>query len=183
MPRILSLKMALPLKVLLLGLSVISFSLLTALGANLRFFLPGNPVPLTLQTFFVLLAGGLLGAGWGTASQLFYLILGLTGLPYFALSAGLFGPSGGYLLSFLPAAFLTGYLLALKAKPSFLFIFTVLAGVSLLIDLLGAWQLSWFLPKTFSAFSCGVIPFLPGDLLKTIIASVIIYQGKKYLPG
>ena len=87
---------------------VIGFALLTALGAAVRIPLPFTPVPITLQTLFVLLAGVTLGPRLGAASMAFYLLLGTAGYHVFAGSerCGLqtiFGPTGGYLLGFLLA--------------------------------------------------------------------------------
>ena len=79
---------------------------LTAVGALIR--VPMFPVPFTLQTFFVLLAGGLLGPVWGGISMLIYLALGLTGFPVFAGGSGLgivFSPTFGYLFGFPFAAY------------------------------------------------------------------------------
>ena len=94
---------------------IVSFAILTAIAAQLT--IPLKPVPFTLQVMFVLLAGALLGAKNGAYSQLLYLALGVTGFPVFAQTgeggfgfAQLFGPTGGYLLAFPIAAFLTGYL-------------------------------------------------------------------------
>jgi len=95
---------------------IVTFALLTAVGAQIE--IPIHPVPFTLQTFFVLLAGGLLSKRSAFLSMTLYLILGTAGLPVFS-SAGfgvsrLLGPTGGYLLSFPIAAFLISYLLSLR---------------------------------------------------------------------
>ena len=87
------------------------FTALMILGAYIR--IPIGPVPVTLSSFFVLLAGVILGSGWGTASVGIYLLLGALGLPVFTAGGGLAlfaGPTGGYLLGFLPAAFLAGFI-------------------------------------------------------------------------
>lgn len=90
-----------------------SLSLLTAVGAQI--VVPTVPVPFTLQTFFVLLSGALLGPRKGAAAQMAYLAMGATGLPVFAGFAGgfpyLLGPTGGYLVAFPFAAWITGVLL------------------------------------------------------------------------
>ena len=82
-----------------------AFAALTVAGANI--VIPLEPVPVTMQTLFVLLAGASIGAGWGTASQWMYVGLGAMGLPLFAGGASgagvLAGPTGGYLISFLVA--------------------------------------------------------------------------------
>src|SRR2546428_3095822 len=98
------------------ALLVRGFALLTWAGARISVPLPFTPVPGTLQTLAVLLAGALLGARAGAASQAVYLFMGVAGLPVFALpGAGpgyLLGPTGGYLFGFIAAAFVVGSLLA-----------------------------------------------------------------------
>ncbi|MCH7819743.1 MAG: biotin transporter BioY, partial [Candidatus Marinimicrobia bacterium] len=83
------------------------FALLTALGALIRIPLPFTPIPITLQTFFVLLAGAMLGSKRGTLSQMVYVFAGAAGIPIFAgMSSGLAllaGPTGGFLAGFLLA--------------------------------------------------------------------------------
>ena len=92
------------------------FSMLTAVGAQIQ--IPHQPVPFTLQTFFVLLGAAFLGSRNGSLSQLLYLGFGLVGLPVFSAAglgvARLFGPMGGYLLSFPVASLLVGYLVRLR---------------------------------------------------------------------
>src|SRR5947209_7735133 len=91
---------------------VVGFSLLTALSAQVAIPLLWTPVPITLQTFAVLLTGALLGSRLGALAMIAYLIEGASGLPFFALGhfglATLLGPSGGYLIAFPAAAFITG---------------------------------------------------------------------------
>jgi biotin transport system substrate-specific component len=91
------------------AIGVTFFVLATALSAYVRIPVPGSPVPITLQTFFVLLAGAVLGRKLGAASQIGYVILGAVGLPIFQGAgygiAYLFGPTGGYLMGFAAAAY------------------------------------------------------------------------------
>jgi len=98
--------------ILVQGLWIIAFTTLTAIGAQIE--IPFHPVPLTLQTFFVLLAGAILGKRNGTLSMCLYLLVGVAGLPVFSGwgfgFAKIIGPTGGYLLSFPIAAFVVGYL-------------------------------------------------------------------------
>src|SRR5437899_7752418 len=93
-------------------LLVIGFALLTCAGAKITIPLPFTRVPATLQTLPVLLAGALLGARAGAASQALYVGLGIAGLPVFALPGTgpgyLLGPTGGFLVGFVVAAFVTG---------------------------------------------------------------------------
>lgn len=142
--------------------------LATLLGAYVEVPLPFTPVPLTLQTFFVLLSGALLGRRWGLSVQGTYLGLGAAGFAAFAgASAGIFhllGPTAGYLWAFPAAAALAGWgfrspRLAVRA-------FSLAAG-ALLILVSGAAWLGWSLGLgPARAFLLGVAPFLPGEALK-----------------
>src|SRR2546422_5965376 len=89
---------------------MVAFSLLTALAAQI--VIPIGPVPITAQTFAVLLTGALLGSRLGAMAMIAYLIEGASGLPFFAGGTGglahLLGPTGGYLIAFPAAAFITG---------------------------------------------------------------------------
>jgi biotin transport system substrate-specific component len=97
---------------------IVSFAVFTAIGAQIE--IPHQPVPFTLQTFFVLLAGGLLGKRNGFLSMLTYLGMGALGLPVFSSASSglvrLLGPTGGYLLSFPVAAYLIGFLVSLRPQ-------------------------------------------------------------------
>ena len=153
-----------------------SFIAFTALGAFVRIPLPFTPVPITLQTFFVLLAGALLGKRLGTLSQLGYVFLGGLGLPIFAGATGglilLFGPTGGYLLGFILAAYVIGKVLSVKEKANFGWVVLAMAIGSLIIYFLGAIQLALFAHLGVKkALLLGVVPFLPGDILKLFAAA------------
>ena len=153
-----------------------SFIAFTALGAFVRIPLPFTPVPITLQTFFVLLAGALLGKRLGTLSQLGYVLLGGLGLPIFAGATGglilLFGPTGGYFLGFILAAYVVGRVLSIKEKANFGWVVLAMAVGSLIIYLLGAIHLALFAHLGVKkALLLGVFPFIPGDILKLLAAS------------
>ncbi len=134
------------------------------------------PVPITGQSLGVLLIGACLGCHRSIASVLGYLALGATGVPVFAGGVGLaalVGPTGGFLLSFIPAAALIGYLCERgwdrtfgKALVTFglghIVIFAI--GVSWLAVPLG-WQ---------EAVAVGLIPFLPGMVIKTLVATSLL---------
>lgn len=158
-----------------------SFIAFTALGAFVRIPLPFTPVPITLQTFFVLLAGALLGKRLGTLSQLGYVFLGSLGLPIFAGATGglipLFGPTGGYLLGFILAAYIIGKVLSAKEKANFGWVVLAMAIGSLVIYLLGAIHLALFAHLGVKkAFLLGVVPFIPGDTLKLFAAASLYHK-------
>jgi biotin transport system substrate-specific component len=156
---------------------IITFSVLTALSAQVA--VPTQPVPFTLQTMLVLLSGAFLGSRKSAYSQILYLAVGVLGLPVFAGFtfgfAKLFGPTGGYLLSFPFAAFLVGYILEGKTN-SFLILLSFIAG-GLLILLAGASYLSVFMGGDFyEALFSGAIIFSVWDIIK-IAAAFSIYKA------
>ena len=158
-------------------LLIAGFSLVIALCAQVAIPLPFTPVPLTLQTLAVIVAGGLLGSARGTAAVLAYIGEGFAGLPVFsggrAGVAHLFGPTGGYLVGFILAAFLVGLIVESGAGKSWLATGAALVAGSLVIYVPGAIWLGAFTGMR-KALSLGVAPFLIGDALKTIVACGIV---------
>ena len=159
---------------------VFFFAVLTWVGARISVPLPGTPVPATVQTLAVLLAGAFLGRRAGSASQALYILMGAAGLPVFALpGAGptyLLGPTGGYLVGFVAAAWVVGSLLdrggkrgALRAAAAFLL------GAAT-IHLCGLGWLSVVLGDPAAALRAGVLPFVLFDLAKVVIATGV-YSG------
>jgi biotin transport system substrate-specific component len=161
-------------------MGVMSFIALTAAGAYIRIPLPFTPVPITLQTFFVILAGALLGKKLGSVSQLGYLLVGIFGLPVFSGGlyglARLLGPTGGYLIGFVLAAFAIGKLLGNDDDAPFLKIVgAMLVGLAVLFTV-GTFQLALVLHiSPDKAVALGVLPFVPGDMVK-LLAAATIYQ-------
>jgi len=156
---------------------VLGFALLTWAGARVSVPLPFTPVPGTLQTLAVLLAGALLGARAGAASQVSYLLLGLAGLPVFALPgagpAYLLGPTGGYLVGFVIAAWTTGWLVRrLRGLGTWGTIAAFLAG-SVAVHACGLAWLSVILGGPAAAWRAGSMPFLLFDLAKVMVATGI----------
>ena len=147
------------------------FAALTAVGAYLA--LPIDPVPIVLQNLFILLAGLLLGSRWGTAAVGIYLLAGACGLPVFAGGMGgigrLIGPTGGYLIGFLPAVFLIGLISERRQSP----VHDVLAMICGTV-VVYACGVSWLKVVTgltwAKALAVGMYPFLPGDALKIAVA-------------
>ena len=158
------------------------FALLTTFAAQVA--VPTQPIPFTLQTMLVLLSGAFLGSRNGAYSQLIYLAAGIIGLPVFTgFTFGfvkLFGPTGGYLLSFPFAAFLVGYILE-KKKNNITVFFSLLLG-ELLILLSGSVYLSIFVNNNFNtALFSGAVVFSIWDLIKVVAAfSIYTAISKKY---
>lgn len=161
---------------------IVGFSLLVAAGARIAIPLPFTPVPITLQTLAVLLAGAALGSKRGGLAMLLYLAEGASGLPVFAPVAGspggylaLFSFTGGYLWSYPVAAFVVGWLCERGLDRSLLTSALAMLPGSIIIYLLGAFQLGLVLHLNFAlAFAYGVTPFLIGDLIKLIVAALLL---------
>lgn len=158
-------------------LCILAFIILMSLGAFVRIPLPFTPVPLTLQTFFVLLSAGLLGSGLGVLTQAGYIFLGVSGMPVFAGAASglyyLIGPTGGYLLGFVLASLWLGRFIK-YARNSLLSTFAVFCAADLIILLSGSIWLKFIFNYSLSKIIfLGLIPFIPGDLLKAFLASII----------
>lgn len=156
---------------------VLGGSLFVAAMAQVRIPLPFTPVPLTGQTLAVLVVGAALGARKGAASLLLYLFEGLIGLPFFAGGnhgvSVVLGPTGGYLLGFVVAAYVIGALAARgldRRIPTALLAF--LAG-EVVIYLFGVAWLSLFLGWK-GALVGGLLPFLIGDALKLAAAALLL---------
>ena len=160
---------------------VVAFSLLTALAAQVVVPLPWTPVPLTGQTFAVLLTGALLGSRLGALAMLAYLAEGALGLPFFRAGAGgvghFFGPTAGYLLAFPAAAYVAGLLAERGWDRRFL---TAAAAMALgsFVVLAGGWAwLAFALGSAAQAFRLGVVPFLAGDVVKIALAAALLPAG------
>ncbi len=156
-------------------LLVLGASLVTGLAAQVAIPLPFTPVPVTGQTFAVLLCGAALGARRGFLAQAAYLAQGAMGLPVFAGGAAgaqvFLGPTAGYLVAFPLAAALTGWLAERAWDRRFLTMAGVMLLGSTVIFALGAAGLARFLPAS-QVFAAGVLPFLPGDVIKTSLAAL-----------
>ena len=156
---------------------VIGASLLVALSAKISVMLPFSPVPVTGQTFAVLLVGAVLGWRRGSAALALYLAQGAAGLPVFAQSpssiATLLGPTGGYLLAFPLAAALTGFLAERGWDRRFGTMLLVMLAGNAVIYALGLIWLSVFVPRAL-LLETGLLPFLAGDVAKAILATLLL---------
>jgi biotin transporter BioY len=153
---------------------VLSFAILTGICAKLKVEI--GVVPITMQTFAVLLSGALLGAKRGVISQVIYLLMGLAGLPWFSRGGGMayiFSPTFGYIVGFVFAAFLIGWLVEKgfdrKIKTAILAMFIG----NIVIYIPGIFWLTRFFDLE-KALAIGLYPFLVGDFLKLILAGLIL---------
>ena|SRR5437867_269595 len=163
---------------------VFAFSLLTALAAQI--VIPIGPVPITGQTFAVLLTGALLGSRLGAMAMIIYLIEGASGLPFFYGGTSgighILGQTGGYLVAFPAAAFITGAFAEQGWDKRFVTAVGAMVIGSLVIVLAG-W--AWFSYLTHTAlktaFLVSVLPVIPGDIIKILLAAAALPSGWYFL--
>lgn len=161
---------------------VVGFALLTAAAAQIRITLPFTPVPITGQTFAVLLAGASLGSVAGSASQLVYVLLGAVGLPFYAGGDSgwevVQGRTGGYLIGFIVAAWIVGFLAERRQDRTIASAVPAFLTGSLVVYLFGVPWLAHVLDIGWvEAAGLGAVPFVIGDLVKAALAGVLLPLG------
>jgi len=167
----------------------LAFTGITVASAQIAIPLGFTPVPITFQVLAVLLSGLTLGSRWGAISQMQYLALGALGLPVFAgLSGGpaaFFGPSAGYLIGFVPGAFIVGWVFERMGERSRFGAWVAgIAGVCAIYLCGASWLAVWL--SMFSSkgltmhtvWALGIAPFIGIDLLKAIAASGLAVGGR-----
>ncbi|MGH8949593.1 MAG: biotin transporter BioY [Acidimicrobiia bacterium] len=161
-------------------LLVIGAAALTALAAQWEIHLPFTPVPVTGQTFAVLLTGAALGMALGAAGQAVYVVAGAVGLPVY--SGGTSGwetasaqGSAGYLIGFIFAAGFVGFMAQRRQDRTFPTMFTAFIAGSFIIYAFGVAGLMILLDMTFTeAVVAGVVPFVLGDIIKAAAAGLLL---------
>ena len=152
-------------------------SLLLALLAHLSIPVPYSPVPITGQTFGILFLGAVLGSRIGTLSVILYISEGLIGIPVFAGgSMGflyLLGPTGGYLIGFIPAVYMVGYF---SEKGFIKNISTTLIAMIFGTIVIFVFGISWLVVTAGfgTALSIGLYPYIPGAIIKIMLATIIV---------
>ena len=160
---------------------VVGACLFTALLAQVKIPLGFTPVPITGQTFAVLLVGAALGSRRGAAAMLLYLIAG-SWLPFYAGGASGFVwsiASGGYIVGFIPAAYVVGWLAERGWDRKVWILVAMLAG-NIILYLPGLLWLSRFVLPEWACgntLNCGLYPFILGDLIKLYVASLLLPGG------
>ena len=177
-PSVLSTRI-LPRHAVITAALVIGFALLTAAAAQVRVPLPFTPVPVTGQTFAVLLAGAALGSRAGAASQGLYVLLGLGGLPFFSGGNGGWdyatGPTLGYLVGFVVAAAVVGSLAERQQDRTIATALPAFLAGTVMIYLFGvAWLMASLPTDLTDALVKGMVPFVVGDLLKVALAGTLL---------
>ncbi len=161
---------------------IVTGALFMALCAQVSIPLPFSPVPITLQTFGIALIGGVLGSRRGAASLATYLLMGLAGMHVFAQAYGaaaFFLPTSGYLYSFVPGAFVIGWLVERGMRNGFAAFLAILIGEAVIMGS-GAAYLSCFVGLQ-KGFALGFYPFIPGAIIKGLMAVALLPSGHKFL--
>ena len=164
----------------------VGIACLAGLVAQIRVLLPWSPVPVTGQTFAVLLAGVLLGRWWGGTSMAIYAGLGVAGVPWFSGWSGglgyLAGPTGGYIIGFILAALFLGHFTDsyVRSRNFLSMLALMLVANFVLIYVPGLLQLGLWLnlingePVSLTALlGMGAVPFIAGDITKAVMAAAI----------
>jgi biotin transport system substrate-specific component len=165
--------------------AVLLLAALTAAAAQISIQLPFTPVPFTLQPMVVLLGGAALGSRLGMSSQVLYLLAGIAGLPVFAASSvlpqgplRLLGPTGGYLMAYPFAAFVTGWLAERGFdRRYFTSVLAMTAGLAIVFTSGVLWLALFAAPSPVGlrgAVAAGLVPFFPADLVKLCIAAAVL---------
>ena len=157
---------------------VIFLSIMSQLIIPLYF----TPVPISLGSFGVILIALLYGRKLGTATVLSYVVAGSLGAPVFAgfKTGSLFSPTGGYILGYIAAALILGFLSDKGIAKSYVKTFLSLLLASAVILVLGALVLILFVPSK-NIFMIGVLPFIPGDMLKIVAATLLFPRLWKFI--
>jgi biotin transport system substrate-specific component len=166
------------------GLAVLVGSAILAVSAQIT--VPSIPVPMTMQSLAVLALGVVLGARLGTTAVLLYLAEGASGLPVFAGFSGslahLAGPTGGYLMSFVPAAWLAGRLAQAGWGQGLLRPFLAYGLGHVVILAMGAAWLATFVGGS-QAVALGVVPFIAGSLVKSMLGAAVGRAVSPFIRG
>ncbi|MDE3174404.1 MAG: biotin transporter BioY [Gemmatimonadota bacterium] len=157
-------------------LGVAGFAAALAAASQVAIPLPGTPVPITLQPLLVVLAGMMLGPAYGAASMVLYLVLGAAGLPVFAPMGApgvmrFIGPTGGYLLAYPVAAFVSGALV-FRLRGFTGRTLAAAAGV-LVLYVGGLAQLAVLTGSLSRAYVLGALPFVAADGVKSLVAAAV----------
>jgi len=162
------------------------FALLVAVGGYLRIPIPGNPVPVTLQVTFVMMAGAFLSPAMAAASMILFVGAGLVGVPVFsgggAGLAYLLGPTGGYVVGFVAGAALCSLIISGQRGSFLRVVLGMLAGL-LTIYGFGVLRLAVYIAGDAGmAFRMGVVPFITMDLLKVAVAAAVVAGTSALVP-
>jgi biotin transport system substrate-specific component len=164
------------------------FAALISIGAYIAIPLPGTPIPIVLQNMFIMLAALLLGPWWGLLAVAFYLLFGILGMPVFSGGTGgiakLIGPTGGYLIGFIPAVVVMGWI-GRKGRRTFPANMVACVAGMVIVYIFGVVRLKTVLDAGWGqSLAAGLYPFIIGDIIKIILASLLtprLFTGIKSL--
>ena len=162
---------------------IICGSLILGLSAQVKVYLPISPVPITGQTFAVLMLAALLGSRRGVLAMIAYFAEGAMGLPVFANGGGLatlIGPTGGYLVGFIPAAYIVGRLAEMGWDRRVITTIAAMLAGQIVLYTFGVCWLA-IMTNIRTAFTVGLYPFIVGDILKVVLAAAVLPAGWKLL--
>lgn len=166
--------------------SIALFTAVMVIFSQISLPIPLSPVPVTLSLFAVFLTSMLLGCKSSTAVQFIYVLLGIIGVPVFQGFTGgmgkVFGPTGGYIISYIPASYIMG-LIIFKSKVSkpLQTALVMLTGLLICYTFGTAWLMILTKMDVVKALYVAVLPFVPLDILKIIAASILSHAIKKRL--
>ena len=148
------------------------------------FSVPVGPIPISLATFAIYLAAAVLGAKKATAATIIYILLGAVGLPVFSsFGSGLgkiLGPTGGYIIGFVPLAFIAGYIIDRFDGKKVIIPVALVIGTAVLYAFGTAWFMVQMQKTLHESLMACVIPFLIGDAVKIVAATVISVKLRQY---
>ena len=160
---------------------ILSFSVLTALASQIKVEI--GLIPLTMQTLVVLLSGALLGSKKGAASQVFYLLGGLAGIPWFCRGGGMayvLSPTFGFIIGFVFAAYLVGWLSEKGFDKQIKTAIIAMFAGNMVLYLPGLFWLARFTGFD-NVLAVGFYPFILGDMLKILLAGLVLPAGWKII--
>ena len=159
------------------------FAALTAVCSMISIPLPFTPVPINLATLSVFLAGGILGSKGGAISQSVYVLLGAIGLPVFHSFTGglgiLTGPTGGYIIGYIAAAWLTGFMAETLGNGFYKNIISMITGLAACYALGTAWFMYLTSNGLVASLMACAVPFLLGDAIKIVVGSILVKKLRK----
>jgi biotin transport system substrate-specific component len=162
---------------------VICGSLLVGISAQIKIYLPFSPVPVTGQTFAILMLAALLGSRRGVMAMVAYLLEGIAGLPVFAGGIGpavMIGPTGGYLVGFIGAAYVVGRLAEKGWDRRVITTLGAMLAGEIVLYTFGVFWLA-IMTNIRTALAIGLYPFIVGDILKVVLAAAVLPAGWKLL--
>lgn len=159
------------------------FAAMTAIFTQL--VIPIQPVPITMGTLAVMMAGAVLGSHYGALSLVIYVLLGAAGLPVFTMAQGgagvLIGPNGGFLIGYIAMAFVVGFCTERWGRTYRRLVLAMILGCLTVY----AFGVAWFMILTgtglWASLLLCMLPFLPGDAVKILLGAFLVRRYGRYV--